>query len=173
MWDEEDTLWDKFLDIIGYWPVYRFCSEVRCRIRRLPYFLTKWWEYTKLLWNDWDFDYLCLLRIIELKTKRTREYLVKENLVHVDERTMREVQELARRAFADDYNSKELDALHEAHPGAWRRWIGKDGLRHSTMEDKVYWDEVMRLHKKGEAQLEADLDRLFMLIRKHIRVWWS
>jgi hypothetical protein len=74
----EETRWDKFLDMIGYWPVYRFFAEARRRIRWMPYFIGKVWDYTKLLWNDWDFDYLSLLRLIELKTKRTREYLVKD-----------------------------------------------------------------------------------------------
>lgn len=170
----KETRWDRFLDKIGYWPVYRFVTEVRRRIRWTPYFIGKVWDYTKLLWNDWDFDYLSLLRLIELKTKRTREYLIEENLVKTNERLMREVEALCKRIYADDYFSEEWDELHKEHPHAWRRIFHEDtGCYHSTMNDENYGRRVSKLHKKQEAQLEEDLDRLFHIIRRHIRVWWS
>ena len=168
--NEKETFWDKVTS--PYWWCYRTYRDVYHRVKRLPHFLSKWWVWTKLLWNDWDFDYLCLLPIIALKTKRTREYLVKENLVEVDERTMKEVEQLALRIWKDDYCSKEWDEFHKKYPIRWSRIVECDKPALTRLEQSGS-DELMRLTKKQEELMEADMDRLFELIRKHMRTWWS
>jgi hypothetical protein len=170
-WNEHP--WDGFWDWCSqpYWWCYRTFKDAYHRIRRMPYFLSKLWDYTKLLWNDYDFDYLCLLDLIELKTKRTREYLVEEGMVHVDEKTMKEVELLARRIKEDNYYEWMWDEMHKKWPFRWRDLMGQSTLSPKEQEERSW--ALMHHHKKSEAQMEAELDRLFMLIRKHIRVWWS
>lgn len=173
----EQTKWDKFLDKIGYWPVYRFFKEVRRRIRWTPFFIKKVWDYTKLLWNDWDFDYLCLLRLIELKTRRTREYLVDEKMVHVDERRMKEVEYLARRIFEDNYFPEEWDEyLSQLHmksvPCTLEGFEDLYELKINHDDPDHEWKRKY-LHEKTERLKQNEIDRLFYLIRKYLQVWWS
>jgi len=111
------------------------------------------------------------LPLIELKTKRTREYLVKENVVHVDEKRMKEVELLCHRIFKDEYLPEERANLYSRYPV---RSVAASFFNHSKhpLED-MYYNELRIICEKCEQIKKQDKERLFYLLRKNINCWWS
>lgn len=145
-----------------YWP-FEFFFTI---------YLPKLFDYAKVLWFDYDFEYEYLLPLIETKTRRTREYLLSEGAVEVDERRMKEVECLCRRLKADDYCAFEYAEIDSRYP--------VDEIMDRALDfnsrlalDEQYWKERRALFAKTERIKAADKDRLFYLLHKNLNRWWS
>lgn len=51
-----------------------FIYRLSNRIRRIPYRIKKILKYVKLAYNDWDFDYLFMLNLEQMKLKEMEKY---------------------------------------------------------------------------------------------------
>ncbi|MBI2449672.1 hypothetical protein HYV49_05240 [Candidatus Pacearchaeota archaeon] len=50
-------------------------------IRRVLRWLKKSFQYSLFLWNDYDWDYALILQLLQYKLKRTRECIVKNDII--------------------------------------------------------------------------------------------
>jgi hypothetical protein len=165
----DPTLWEEF------W--HKVWRATICPVKWfICYFIPKWWEYTKLLYTqDIDFEFEHLLPLIELKTKRVREYLLWENVTHVDVKHMREVELLCRRIFEDDYLEKdktELDSRYPVKDIVDDFILGGNRCRQHKLT-KPYYKEFRILSKRCERIKKQDEERLWKLLSKYLHCWWS
>ena len=133
-------------------------------------YMPKLWDYAKVLWNDYDFQFDDILAIIELKTRRTRECLLEENAVKVDVRHMLEVEALCRRLKADDYlgdECRELRTKYKMDDLDVRDWFI------DTPQRRVYHKEAGKLLDRSEVIKAREKARLFHLLHRYLNCWWS
>jgi hypothetical protein len=135
------------------------------------YYIWKVLDYAKVLWNDHDFDFMYVYSLIEIKTRRTREYLTKEGLVTVDTRRMKEVEWICKRLRDDEYHGEILgrmidqsSVIAEMPPTQWV---------HTLLRDEKVQYEFDLIVDHISQQKETEKKRLFYLLEKYGERWWS
>ena len=75
--------------------------------------------YTPILWHDRDFDHMYILTMLKYKLKRTRECIVKNNIISNVEEVGKEIGEaeyILTGLIEDNFCNTEID-IHEAKWG--------------------------------------------------------
>ena len=142
--------------------VWNFCRGVKNLI-----------EWRKVIWNDRSWDHTYLLRILRHKihlmanewASPKNDFLLYEG-AEDDLRVMREVERTLTRLIEDDYAKKER-AEDEQRFGEYVDF----GKRERGSREE--WRESIRsISAIEEQERNADMDRLFELLRQNIRRWW-
>ena len=153
------------------------------RVRWFFYWLRKSWQYARFLWNDYDFDYSSILRLLQYKIGRVRKTIYENNIiVNADHYTRQMImaetmlQELIENDFARD--------LHEAHDKKWGEiQIGdnpdpKGGAlwrpNVKTAADKAQeHTEAAAIMDEEERRRAKAYHDTFEYISKYIVYWWD
>jgi hypothetical protein len=142
--------------------VWNFCRGVKNLI-----------EWRRVIWNDRSWDHTYLLRILRHKihlmsnewASPKNDFLLYEG-AEDDLRAMREVERTLTRLIEDDYAKKER--AEDAQRFGEYVDFGK-----RERGSKEEWLESIRsISAIEEQERNADMDRLFELLRQNIRRWW-
>lgn len=123
-------------------------------------------DYRKFLRDDCDFDYSSILKMLRYKLKRTREHIVKHDLVADAQDVgadIKKVEDLLKRVIADKYDEK-----------CWREIEKKFGSRHIGSEPSQEMRQAML--DAEEQALDAkkeDLKKAFDIMLERIWFWWD
>jgi len=157
--------------------IYYKISYPVFKTRSFVFTIIKW---SKILWNDCDFDYSTIWIILKFKLQCVREH-IDECANHVDyEKTVKEIkvaEDILERLIVDDYCGKKL----EAHYKKWGNRLDKltevvhDGKSYLTMPSpsKEEKREFLAIIKKEESLRNKDMKELGTYLKDHIRNWWD
>jgi hypothetical protein len=122
-----------------------------------------------ILWNNYDWDYWCLLKIMHFKMLRMADSFEKYGMSEGSESTakeMRQVAEAIKRVMDDEYSDEAFDEYH-------KRW-GMPSLEklNIPISDEERAD-LKRIGDEYTAKLLADLGYIFNTMRDKILDWWD
>lgn len=140
-------------------------EDVVYPFKRFGRFLVKLKEYIPVLWDDFEFDYIYLLKIMRLKMKRMSEHMDEHGITVSSPRKARELRIctiLIDRIIADDYialQSRKLDEEYgelefnsepTGNPKLHRLILDRKGAREGTKEYEEETKKSRRIHKHAE-----------------------
>lgn len=149
-------------------------------------------EYIKnVLSEDEDWDYYFILKILTYKLKRTRDCIVKNNLIEDAEKISNQIlqaEQLFTNVMEDKYDEKYYDELekkygkllHEILPlksnknGKIDYYEMKIHREHETPKnsDQIH-KESMMAYNKAQKEKSNDLKKAFDIMHKHMFEWWD
>lgn len=150
-------------------------------------FVQTCWAYKGLLWQDRNWDHVYILRLLQLKIRRTREYIGKHQrhtLWKRDVKAMMQAEDLIESILNDDV----ADELYKAHDAKWgksyHRFIpleNRTGSLMRTLREKAYTPQQQEQeHKEYRAMLKKSFrleqkqwSKLWKHLDKNMRNWWD
>ncbi len=158
------------------------------KLRRSKEFKKKLNEYRRFLKDDYDWDYAYILRLISYKLKRTRECIIKNNLVtsaHKIAKQIKQVETLLNRVDNHAYADEVLKDFHRKY-GQLRMIMapkekrGKNSIpvhfkfaKEIPQNRQKIHREFRKLMNKAHRMEWQDLNMAFDLMKKNIRGWWD
>jgi hypothetical protein len=146
-----------------YWADFRLVSPVREFVR----YVAKVCAYARLLWDDRDWDWAYILKLLKYKLERTRKTIQAGNH-HVgadrDCRRIRTCEILLDRIIRDNYCEVEWARFFQKYPVDWSRIND-----HTPEQDEAFW----RVANHETYQQNQDLEMFCRIFRKHVRDWWD
>jgi len=136
-------------------------------------------RWLPLLWNDYDWDYYPLYKMLHQKIKFMKEHH-RDHHNHTDWEEvvaqLQTVEDCLDRLLRDNYLEKEWDAHRARFPrDKWfDSWVQlPDGSRQMPSMSDDERDAFKILHDEEERLRQADLDTLGQTISRHVRGWWD
>ena len=145
------------------------------------------WAFKGLLWQDRNWDHVYILRFLQFKIKRTRQYIEKHQR-HTrwkrDVKDMLQAEEMIRVILEDRAGAE----LFEAHDAKWGKSHHKfiplengTGSLMRTLREKVHTPEEQAqelkeyraILKKSWKLEEKHWNRLWKHLDKNMRNWWD
>ena len=167
-----------FRDLI--WPIVRFCKRIK-----------KYYEWCKILKDDYDWDGHYIYHILGYKLQRTLKVLENGHAIHEpkDLEALSECIILCDKLYQDNYENP----YHEIHNDKWGEleveWVpckeeedNKKGLKQfkssrknakTKSQKEMEKKEFLQCFLDGKKDMASDRTRLFRLIKKHINKWWD
>jgi len=160
--------------------IKRFFANIR-------WFFKRWFPkviaYARFLWNDYDFDYGSIYRLLHFKFERMYRALKNRHAMDSEKRAQQilEASNLAKKLFEDNFAETEYDALTEhwgelefidnkEYPGHFKVKCAKVQTEEDEERERQDYLKIMEL--EAQRRLEAK-EALFQLIRDNIEDWWS
>lgn len=133
-------------------------------------------DYLPLLWQDEDWDFAYILRMLQYKLQRTRNAIESNDIVEsapeISEQ-IRIAEDAIERLLVDDY-APELCAAIEQKYGEYVRPYSALQRRLVTPENELeYQRELVQYSEEAQRLRQQDLDLLFRQLRDHIEGWWD
>lgn len=144
-------------------------------------------EWVPVLWDNWDWDYNFLLKIMQYKMQRMANHIREHNILVRSEEIADELQEccdIITRLQAQEYTPFEegvmeaeygkhcMDSLPCEHEGCRQLDIYFDKAREEGREEEA--DAVYtNIRNLAMAREQRDYHRLFTLMRDKIQGWWD
>lgn len=122
-------------------------------------------EYRRVLKNDGDFDYGFILIMLQYKLRRTREHIIKHNILMDATKIGAQIQvveKLLQRVIDDKYEAKY-----------WRKLERKHGKTLFKSRRKDIANEVISASEMAFEDRKADLKKAFDIILEQIWHWWD
>ena len=132
-------------------------------------------DYAPILWQDEDYDWSAILRMLQYKIKRTRLHLEDHKMFEGFEEAcaeMLEAETIIDRILKESWLEEEFEAHMKKYPLQWKTNEKGEEYLEST-HDKPQGVEFKSLHERRRALEEADWNRLGFLISTHLRGWWD
>lgn len=182
--------WDSWYqsDMDWKWNLSSLWHHVTRPFHNFIHWVIKSYQYSKVLWNDYEFDYSSILRLLQYKISRTRKCIRKNNIILRSEEVcaqMLHAEELIRKIREDDFLA-ELDDAHEEKWGPIIQMFSEektkqgystlDIVRAKTNTEALKRQERQEQHEIYELKSKAEKecwDELFTHLRKHMREWWD
>ncbi len=146
-------------------------------IRHFFRWVVKVCQYAVVLWDDADWDYAHILKLLKYKLERTRKCIVKNDIIMEVDRVADEIRTaelLIERILHDDYFDHDDYAAHEKK---WGPLVFDPYMRHEnerTEKDKEECNrEFRRMSDAAYAKEVADWAYLWDHFRKHMKSWWD
>ena len=146
-------------------------------LRKCVRWLTKVSQYARLLWDDEDWDYHFVLKLLQYKLSRTRKCIVKNRLITDANRVGREIwiaEKLIQRILDNEYT----DYYEELITRTFGELVLKDGHLTcakitDTLMEAEYHEALRHMVAHEEYLLKQDYAYLLKHIQRHIRGWWD
>lgn len=154
--------WFNDKDIFHPTRIYRKISNI---VRWIP-----------ILWNDVDWDYASLYRVLHQKIKFMR--VTHEQYHHHTDWEevvvqMKTAEDCLFRLLKDNYAEKEWSAYHEKFPRG-DRWIKlADGGRQMESISEEQSDQMRKTFELEESLKQRDLETFASTFVQHVRGWWD
>ncbi len=144
-------------------------------------------DYKKVLKDDYDWDWIFILRLLQYKLERTRKCILENNIIVEAPkvaRQIREVEVLLKRVDQDCY-FEEISKDFRKRYGRLRMKFkkAKPGEKYTTLDLKYAKEtprnaakihaEGSRLYRRAHKMQRNDLKKAFDLIFKNIWGWWD
>lgn len=169
------------------WMVKSITSDIFYPFKHFYRFIGKLFSYGRLLWIDFDFDWIYLLKIMKLKMTRMASAMDNGMTVssprHAKE--LRHAVAVIDRIIADDYDKLGYEKLEEKYGKTnWQflpiensnfseLLIEREKAKKGTPEYDEEYKETKKIMVNAERQRKADIKYLFEYITKHIEGWWD
>lgn len=150
------------------------------KIKNLFYNIKNIFRWSKILWNNFDWDYTYLLEIIEYKLFCMKEYF--ENAKITTSETYAEMSEkidialdACHQLTSRDFESKLLDPHYEKYPFRADEWNDGQGRKvHGMlpMESKEK-EDFLAMTKKIDDKEKEYKHQLFDTMRDYYDWWWD
>lgn len=164
----------------------------------IPYRVSFWWRdhdifhpvriyynilhiasWVPLLWNDFDWDYNYLYKIMEKKLSMMKEHHRDTKTIGDWKKVSDEI-EVAEKALSrlikDDYCAAEHSA-HNKKFKPFKRWRSrkqnKDGMFEVPKPSAAEWKDSKRLYELEDQRWKADMDLFCKTFKECSRGWWS
>lgn len=127
---------------------------IKYKIYRFFHNLAKIWEYSCFLWNDYDWDYIYILKLLKIKLRRTRERIFKNALIGDYKKVVKQIklaELLIDRIIEDDYSN-----------GYYEEKV--------PIKGKI---DTMVKYRHQQGLLDQDWNYLWNHIKKHMQTWWD
>lgn len=147
-------------------------------------------HYSRLLWNDRDWDFCFILLLLSFKLQRVRKCIVKNSIIEATKRVEKQIKyaEFLIEKCLNDVDADEKREMHKEKWGAVQythgeyQKIGAITVRPiifsypkcKTGEEELKAHEEMKAIFAWEAEKHSEyLDRLFKHLRKYLENWWD
>lgn len=155
---------------------YRLIQE----LKNLPYNIKTIFQWSKVLWNNFDWDHGYLLEIIEYKLSRMKKYFEHGEITTPETyANMLEQINIAldacRQLTSRDFESKLLDPYYEKYPPHIDEWLDEQGRKVHGMlpvkgqERKDFTTMIKEINKQEEEYKH----QLFDTMRDYSDYWWD
>lgn len=170
-----------------WWDVQDRIHKLTSPFRKVRDFIIRVFHYLPILWQDKDFDWVFIITMLQFKLKRTREYLVKENIIVDIEEISKQIEiaeNLIDKILKDDFCKEEQDA-HDLKWGETNDYFtpNKNGIgsilnfsktNANTPEEKEQErSEQFAIYGLGEKRKADAWDKLYAHLRANLENWWS
>lgn len=161
--------------------------DIRHPFRRTYRYLSKLYQYSVYLWDDYDFDDVYIFKILRLKLLRMADFFEKNGMTvsankHAKE--MRIAASLCTRIINNDYMDLPMEQIErkygklilDSHPTDNPRLVKLDIHRNpkkGTPEYEAERKESIKVYKHAEWQRQNDINYLFDYMKKHVQGWWD
>jgi hypothetical protein len=145
-------------------------------------------QYSRVLWNDGDWDHIHILILLKYKLSRTRKHIVEHSFIQQAEEVGKEIQDvedIINRLLTNKYYSEGFDA-HEIKWGETKMYTApsKDypgchtieiTTEKAKKEGKVEEEreDFKKLIEETDILEEQDWNLLFDLMKQNMRGWWD
>lgn len=152
---------DFFVDNF-YWPVKQFFRKV-----------IKIIQYVPTLWNDYDWDYSYIYKLLKYKLERSHDAI--DDGFELPKSRNERLKPLKRciilleNLIRDNYCERELNNYYSKNKPKWT----KEENGSMVLSKDSNWKIVNKIYKKQETLRTKDSRELFDLLHKNIRTWWS
>lgn len=153
--------------------------------KRKKEFERKFREYKKFLRDDEDFDYHYIIRLLRFKLERTRDHIVKYNVIATKDiiKQIEQVIYLLKRVENENevYDKEIFGEFEKKYGQLLIKSIPIDETRSEiifryekeTNENSAQiYREIKKLRTREVSAKHKDLDKALKLISKHIWGWW-
>lgn len=158
-------------------------------IRNFFRWLLKCFQYSLLLWNDYDYDFGYSLTLLEYKLERTARHILKHNFITDAGEIFQEISHV--RMLINQYQEGDfLPELMEAHNAKWgemelffvpaEAYPGLSEMHH-RFPGHEYTEEQLKLERQerhdiyvaqGDAQHKC-WEEIWSSINKNAQRWWD
>lgn len=133
------------MDSIHYSSVGLWLLNLKDRVTTIPAKVVNVVSWIPFLWNDYDYDYSTILRLLEYKISRLRKHVEKHRM-HTcwakDAKQMRRAELVCKRLYKGNYYQM---------------------AEHLSIRDSVDYENYM---------YRQDLEYLGHILKRNIRNWW-
>jgi hypothetical protein len=130
----------------------RLLTRLNDSFRNLRYGVANWLAYASLIYQDRDWDWTYLLRLLELKLRRMAQ--------HEDEHSY--------------HTTAAFDAANQRKAAAVIRRLTEQGFDyHDNARRSPFNSDPADRYVAVDRSQKQDLEYLTGLLRKHLRSWWS
>lgn len=169
------------------WNVSNVWGKITHPFTRTWCWVVKSIQYSKLLWNDFDWDYCFILTLLKYKLERTRKRIKENDLIvraPIIANEILHVEKLIDKFMNDDFCTEE----QKAHDKKWGELeIGSKPTDNSqlvemvfnrkhviTDEDKEQQEKEYRaLMNKREQEKQECWEEIFDSMKKYMQGWWD
>jgi len=147
--------------------------DLLAEIKNLPFNIKNIFDWSKVLWNNFDWSGNFLLEIMEYKLKRMQRYMEVDTVI-LREDADKEVTEMQlcldaiKQLISEDYEIEFVEKYYEKYPIDWERYLDQLNAPMSKEQHKD-WEEM---HKNIDTLKEKYKHQLFDLLRDKYD-WWG
>ena len=155
-------------------------SKIITEIRNLPYNIKNIFGWSRVLWNNFDWDHNYMLVILEYKLTKMKRYF--ENSKWIDEeegsKTAKEIDvclQACNKLLDEEYKREIYGKFYEKYPITLNEWLDEQGRTVHGMlpmvgEKKKEFTKAYKLADKTDNELRH---QLFDNIRDNFEGWWD
>lgn len=136
---------------------YDFMQE----LKNLPYNIKTIFQWSKVLWNNFDWSSTFLLEIMEYKLKRMKRYMQVDTVI-VEEDANKQIEEMElcldaiKHLMSEDYETEFIEKYYEKYPIDWERYLDQINSP-MPKEQRKDWEEmhenIKQINEKYKHQL--------------------
>lgn len=172
-----------------WWNIKNNWDNLTHPFRKVFHWLVKVIQYSRLLWDDFDWDFMYFMVLMQYKLQRMRKRISEDNVILRTEEIAAQIkhaEDLIQKWLDNDFCAKE----HEEHEKKWGKIVDLstpldcNGVKMYTLDmsranattpelKQQERDEQHKLYAKHEEEKQRCLDEIFSHIRKHIQEWWD
>jgi hypothetical protein len=182
------TLLSEYREMGFKWLIKSLKHEVTYPFKRTYRFVVKLYTYAKLLWYDFEFDYVYLLKILQLKMRLMSEHMNESGMTvssPVKAKELKFCSDLIDRIIKNEYSDLGHDKLEEkygelkweSHPIENSTFVTMDIYREKapvgTPEYEQEREESRKVFENAERQRKQDIEYLFDTMKKRLEGWWD
>jgi hypothetical protein len=167
---------------------YEILRKIIRPFKNFFHWIVKSIQYSILLWNDYDWDYSFILKLLKYKISRTRKCILKNNHIVNAEKYCKQM-EFVETLIDNVLKNVHHNNAYDLHREKWGE-IDVDFIpceknsKYSTIDFKAEKaitpelkeqerKEFRELVEKAEALTERDWKLIFRVMHKCLRNWWD
>lgn len=173
--------------------IKKIFSNFTYPLKRFYRFIVKLFKYGKLLWSDFEFDYIYLLKILQLKFVLMADFFETKGMTLTATKRAKELRicaNLIQRIIDDNYDAIPLKKLDEKYgkiewgfeplkdeehkdKGCSTLNLYRSGAPKGSPEYEAEYKESRKIYEKADAQKQRDIDYLCDMMKKKMLRWWD
>lgn len=182
---EKQKFYEKMTDF--FYNIYRFFDNTYVWVRNFFRWIVRVCQYAVFLWNDRDYDYFYIYRLLGYKLKRIRSEM--ENCKYMDKDTaipqIKYVEELLEQVKNDEFDKD----LYEEHDKKWGKMsmehkeVIVDGQKYyevffnrekaiTKQEKEQEREELLKIMVESDRRRTECVNKIFDEIKKNVYNWW-